>query len=174
MFDKLIEFVLTFIEQLLPVSIIKQYEMGALLRFGKYKRVLEPGIHFKIPMVDDVDVYTVVTTTLTLPPQSIITKCGKNVVARAHIKYKVSDLSIYAIQVVDATDALSDTTSGVIFSVIREHTLEELRTLDIGKVITKKAKTAALTWGINLMKVTISDFSEMRSYRLLMQEPPLK
>jgi|JI9StandDraft_1071089.scaffolds.fasta_scaffold34044_2 regulator of protease activity HflC (stomatin/prohibitin superfamily) len=174
MFDKLIEFLLTFIEQILPVAIIKQYEKGALLRLGKYQRVLEPGLHFKIPMADEIDVYPVVTTTLTLPPQSIMTKCGKNVVARAHIKYKVSDLSIYAIQVVDATDALSDTTSGVIFSVIREHTLDELRTLDIGKLITKKAKSVALTWGINLMKVTISDFSEMRSYRLLMQEPPLK
>jgi len=166
MLDRLIEFLLNFLDQALPVKIVKQYQQGALFRFGKYEGVLQPGIHLKIPFLDDIDVYTTVQTTLTLPPQSIITQDGKSVVVRAQIKYKVADLSIYAVEVWDATDALSDMTGGIIHNAIRSRTFEQLRTTDLDAELTRLAKPEAKTWGIALLKVTVTDFSEMRSYRL--------
>lgn len=166
MLDKLIEFLLDIIEQILPVKVVKEYQSGALFRFGRFKGVKLPGIHFKIPFGDEIDVYTVVVTTITLPPQSVITKDGKSIVIRAQIKYKVQDLSIFAVEVWDAPDALSDMTGGIIYNAIRTRTFEELRAIDLDAELTKLAKPEAKTWGIQVQKVTVTDFSEMRSYRL--------
>ena len=65
--DKLIDFILQFLDRLMPVFIVKQYQGGAFFRMGKFRSVKGPGFHWKIPLFDDVDMYDVVTTTLTLP-----------------------------------------------------------------------------------------------------------
>ena len=173
MLDKLIEFLLNIIDQSLPVKVVTQYQQGARFRGGKFKGVLNPGIHFKIPFLDDIDLHTTVTTTITLPPQSVITKDGKSIVIRAHIKYKVHDLAIFAVEVWDAVDALSDMTGGIIYNAIRTRGFEELRTVDLDTELTRLAKPEAKVWGIALQKVTVTDFSEMRSYRLFTDNSPL-
>ena len=34
------------------VYVVKQYERGIMESFGKYKRFIEPGLHFQIPLVE--------------------------------------------------------------------------------------------------------------------------
>jgi regulator of protease activity HflC (stomatin/prohibitin superfamily) len=110
MFDKLIDFIIEFIDQILPVIVIKEYDEGAFFRFGKYKKIIGPGLHFKIPFIDSVDTHTVVTTTMTLPAQSVVTKDGVSVVIKAQIKYEIEDLSVFAVKVYDAIYAIYDMT----------------------------------------------------------------
>lgn len=172
MIDRLVDFLLNFIDQLLPIQIIKQYQKGVLLRFGKYKKILNPGLHFKIPFFDSIDDYVIVTTTLTLPVQSIVTKDGKSVVIKGQVKYKVQDLVIFAIEVYDAVDALSDMTCGIIFDKIKNRTYKETQEQDLNKLITTDVKKEAKKWGIFVEKVTITDYSEMTSLRLFNEQLP--
>jgi regulator of protease activity HflC (stomatin/prohibitin superfamily) len=166
MFDKLIDFIIEFIDQILPVVIIKEYDKGAFFRFGKYKKIIGPGLHFKIPFIDSIDNHTVVTTTMTLPAQSVVTKDGISVVIKAQIKYEIEDLSVFAVKVYDAIDAISDMTCGIIFQNIKNKTYQEACTSDLNKLITSGAKREAKQWGINIEKITVTDFSQMRSIRL--------
>ncbi len=170
MFDKLIDFVIQFLDRLMPVFIVKQYEGGAFFRAGKFKGVKGPGLHWKIPLVDDVDVYAVVTTTLTLPVQSATTKDGLCVVAKAVVKYKIVDLAVFAVEVADQIDALSDTTCGIILSAIEQHTWEDGRALDIDAIVTKKARAEVKKWGVHIEGVTFTDLSQMRSIRLFNEQ----
>jgi len=166
MFDKLIDFLIEFIDQILPVTIIKEYNKGAFFRLGKFKKIIHPGLHFKIPFLDNVDIHTVVTTTMTLPAQSVVTKDGLSVVIKAQIKYDIEDLSIFAVKVYDAIDAISDMTCGIIFQTIKNKTYQEACTIDLNKTITNNARKEAKQWGINIETITITDFSQMRSIRL--------
>jgi regulator of protease activity HflC (stomatin/prohibitin superfamily) len=166
MFDKLIDFILEFIDQILPVTIIKEYNKGAFFRLGKFKKIINPGLHFKIPFLDNIDVHTVVTTTMTLPAQSVVTKDGVSVVIKAQIKYDIEDLSIFAVKVYDAIDAISDMTCGIIFQAIKNKTYQEACTSDLNKLITNNARKEAKQWGINIETITITDFSQMQSIRL--------
>ena len=166
MFDKLIDFIIEFIDQILPVVVIKEYDKGAFFRFGKYKKIIGPGLHFKIPFVDSIDNHTVVTTTMTLPAQSVVTKDGTSVVIKAQIKYEIEDLSIFAVKVYDAIDAISDMTCGIIFQTVKSKTYEEACNIDLNKLITNSARKEAKQWGINIEKITVTDFSQMRSIRL--------
>lgn len=173
MLDKLIEFLLNIIDQLIPFKILKEYEEGVLFRLGRYRKVLNAGIHFKIPFFDDIDSYPVVYTTITLPPQSIVTMDGICVVIKGHIKYKINDVKIFAVDVYDAIDALSDMTGGVIYEEIKSKTWQEGYSSDLSMILTKKSKIEAKKWGIHVEKVTITDFSKMSSLRLFNEHQAL-
>jgi len=166
MLEKLIDFILEIIEQLIPLKILKDYQQGVLFRFGRFHKIVNPGVQFKIPFFDDIEVYPVVFTTITLPPQSIVTKDGINVVIRGQIKYKISNIRIFAVDVYDAIDALSDMTGGVIYEIIRTKTWQESYTSDLSSIITKLAKVESKKWGIHVEKVTITDYSKTPSLRL--------
>lgn len=173
MLDKLIEFLLEIIEKIIPIYILKQYQLGVLFRFGHFKQVSEPGLHWKIPFFDDVESYPVVTTTLTLPAQSVVTKDGISVVVKAVIKYKISDVKIFAVEVYDAIDALSDTTCGIIYQTINNKNFADTVSQNLNRDITREAKKEAKKWGIDIEKVTITDYSKMNSLRLFNEQSKL-
>ena len=166
MFDKLIGLIIDFAESLLPFVVIREYQDGVLLRLGRYRRTMTPGLHFIIPFVDHVEHVVTVWTTVTLPVQSVVTSDGKLIVVKGMVKYRVSDAKVYTLEAYDANDALSDTGCGAIFNAIHERTYQECVTEDIAKAITTELKKEAKMWGITVKTVTLTDFGEVRSIRL--------
>lgn len=166
MFEVLGNWVQTWWEHLKPFYIIEQYNMGIQLRFGKYYKVLNPGIHFKVPFFDTVIEHTVVPTTMRLYSQSLTTKDEKSIVVEGVIKYRISDIKVFLLEVNDAVDAISDMTQAIIKTVIMERTWEECKSNEIDNIITKKARTESKKWGIEIIQVTLSDMGIIRSIRL--------
>lgn len=167
MFDKIIDFIISIWDKLTFFQIVKQYQQGAWLRFGKLRKVVGPGIYFKIPVLDEIDCYHVLTTAMTLDAQSVTTKDEKEVVAKGIIKYKIADLSKQFTDVYDAVDAISDVSMGIIKNIISKKTWEECKEENLDNEITKKVRTEAKKWGIEVEAVTLSDLSRMRSFRFL-------
>lgn len=167
MFDKLLDFITNWIEQFLPVFIIRHYEMGVLLRLGKYKNTLSPGWYFKIPFADEVIVQHVVVTTLSLPPQSLYTKDKQNIVVKGLVKYKISDVKIFLLEVYDAQDAIADMTQSIIKNIVMDKTLEECIDSEIDNTLTKKARVEARKWGVEIQQVTLTDLAPIRSFRII-------
>jgi regulator of protease activity HflC (stomatin/prohibitin superfamily) len=166
MFSKLFDFLLSFWEVAVPFCVIDATSKGVKLRFGKFKGVLEPGLHWKIPFADRVIEQTVVVTTLTLPAQSLITKEKINIVTKGVVKYEIADVETYTLKVWDAKDAISDMTQAAIKRVVMEATWEECTTNDLDKTITEAARREATKWGIKVHRVTLTDIGTIRSYRL--------
>ena len=167
MFDKLLDFIIQMWEKLTFFTIVKQYQQGAWLRFGKLRKIVEPGLYFKIPILDEIDAYHVLTTAMTLEAQSLTTKDEKDIVVKAIIKYRTADLSKFFTHVYDAVEAISDVSMGIIRGVIARKTWEECKNDDIDNEITKKVRIEAKKWGLEVDTVTLSDLSRMRSIRLL-------
>jgi regulator of protease activity HflC (stomatin/prohibitin superfamily) len=167
MFDKLIDFIIEWFNTILPVVVIPSYEKGVLLRFGKFKKVLEPGLHFKISFVDDVIRQHVVVTTLSLPAQSLYTLDKQNIVVKGVIKYKISDIKTFLLEVYDAKDAISDMTLSIIKNVITSLPSEKCTDPDLDATLTKKARVEARKWGVDIQQVTLTDVAPIRSYRII-------
>lgn len=167
MFDKLIELLSNWIEQILPLFIIPDYEMGVVLRFGKYKKIVGPGIYFKIPFFDQVLSQHVVVTTLSLPPQSLYTKDKQNIVVKGVVKYRISEVKTFLLEVYDAQDAISDMTQSIIKNIIMDKTLDECIDPEIDNTLTKKARVEAKKWGVEIQQVTLTDLAPIRSFRLI-------
>ena len=167
MFDKLIEIITHWWLQLTPVIIIRDYEEAVLLRFGKFKSVLKPGMHVKIPLFDEVIDQHVVVTTLSLDAQSLYTLDKQNIVGKGVIKYKISDVKTFLLEVYDAQDALSDMASSIIKNVIMSMTLEECTDQELDNTLTKKVRVEARKWGVEVQQVTLTDLAPIRSYRFI-------
>jgi len=167
MFDKLIDVVLNFGNQILPLVIIPDYAEAVQLRFGRFKNVLKPGLHFKLPFVDEIIEQHVVITTISLPAQSLYTKDKQNIVVKGVIKFKIADSKTFLLEVFDAQDALADMTQSIIKNIIILATLEECIDPDMDNVLTKKARVEAKKWGVEVQQVTLTDIAPIRSYRLI-------
>lgn len=166
MLDKLIDFLLNFIEDVIPFFFVKQYDNGILLRMGKFKRVVTPGIVFKIPFIDKIETQTIVTTTLSVPTQSVITLDKKQLVVKSLVKYKILDVESFMLMVYDATDAISDITQGIIKEQVAIRSFDECIANDFDNTITKKLRVEVRKWGIDVERVTLTDIGQIKSLRL--------
>lgn len=167
MFDKLIDVLTNFWSYLMPAVIIPNYEQAVLLRNGKFKKVLDPGFHVKLPIFDEVIAQHVVVTTLSLAPQSLYTKDQKNIVVKGVVKYKIADVKVFLLEVFDAQDALADMTQSIIKNIIISTPMAECLDPEIDNMLTKKARVEAKKWGVEIQQVTLTDIAPIRSFRLI-------
>jgi regulator of protease activity HflC (stomatin/prohibitin superfamily) len=147
--------------------IVPSYEQAVLLRNGKFKKVLEPGFHVKLPILDEVISQHVVITTLSLAAQSLYTKDRQNIVVKGVIKYKISDVKVFLLEVFDAQDALADMTQSIIKNIIISLPLEQCVDPEIDVVLTKKVRVEARKWGVDIQQVTLTDIAPIRSFRII-------
>jgi regulator of protease activity HflC (stomatin/prohibitin superfamily) len=167
MFDKLIDVVLQFIDDILPFVVVEHYNRGVRLRFGKNKGVLEPGFHWKIPFADSILTHMVKTTTMGLFPQTVTTKDGQSVVVCAVVKYEVDNVEQLLLEVNDPVDAVSDMTKGIIRDTLITTNWSECNDPEIVRQIRDKAAREASKWGIKIRAVTLTDLAVMKSLRIL-------
>jgi len=167
MFDRLIDVITEWWAYLMPAIIIPNYEEAVLLRNGKFIKVLGPGFHMKLPVFDEVISHHVVVTTLSLPAQSLYTQDKQNIVVKGVIKYKISDVKIFLLEVFDAQDALADMTQSIIKNIIITTPLEECLDLELDNLLTKKVRVEARKWGVEIQQVTLTDIAPIRSYRII-------
>jgi len=166
LFEKLIDIIINFIDNIIPFVIIKEYNRGVRFRFGKFNSVLEPGISIKIPFFDNIDEVTVVTTTLSIPVQSITTLDKKQIVTKAVVRYNISDVKPFMLTIYDSVDAISDTTQAIIKKQLASKNLEDCVDNKIDILITKNVAKEVIKWGVTIEKVTLTDIGEISSIRL--------
>ena len=77
MFDKLIDVIINFIEDIIPFVFIKEYDRAIRFRTGRFHKTCGPGLVWKIPFFDKVETTTIVTTTISIPTQSVTTSDEK-------------------------------------------------------------------------------------------------
>jgi len=83
------------------IFIVKQWEAGILLRFGKVHRIAEtgeadvrkPGIHFMIPFADKIAYVDTRIQTMDGRPQEVMTNEKKALVVDTYVKWIVEDYS---------------------------------------------------------------------------------
>ena len=165
MFDKLLEFIMQFLEDILPFKIINDWEKGVFLRFGKYHKIVEPGLILKIPFIDKVWHSPVITQTIHLQPQTLTTLDEKDVVLKAIVRYHVDDVKKFLLNVMHASDVLVDTTQGVIRDTVEGYNWEEL--YEISETLEKQVQEIAVNWGIKIERITLTDLGIVKTYRIM-------
>lgn len=165
MFDKLIDFLIQFGKDLLLWTIVEQWNEAVHLRFGKFIAVRKPGIHFKLPFMDSVLETAVITQSVNLPAQTLTTLDEQGIVLKAIIRYKVTDVKKYLLNVMHANDVLIDTTQGIIRDIVEITNWEDL--VDVNSKITNEVKEYVEKWGIEIEAITITDLAIVKTFRIL-------
>lgn len=74
------------------VYVVKQTEQSLVLRFGKPIKVIKkPGLAFKMPFVENVEMFEKRLLTFNAQPQVITAKDDKRLIVDAFVRYKITD-----------------------------------------------------------------------------------
>jgi membrane protease subunit HflK len=165
MFDKLIDLMVTFIHDVLPFKIVDQWEKGVYLELGKFKKVVEPGLNWKIPFFGQILTTPVITQTVNLSPQTVTSEDEKSIVLSSIVRYHIYDVRKFILGVMHANDALVDTTQGIIRDVVEGSKWTDL--YDLGSVVTPEVNQQVEKWGITVEQVSFPDLGEIKTYRII-------
>jgi modulator of FtsH protease HflC len=87
---------LVFIALYMTVFYVDQRERALLLRIGQIERAdYQPGIHFKLPFVDDVKRFDGRVLTLDVDPKQYLTSGKEKLLVDSFILWKIADVSTY-------------------------------------------------------------------------------
>jgi regulator of protease activity HflC (stomatin/prohibitin superfamily) len=168
MLDKLVEFLTRFSNQLMPWVIVEEWNGAVHLRFGKWIQTLRPGLHFKIPFFDSIIECPVITQSINIPSQTLTTLDEQSIVLKSIIRYRVSNVRTYLLNIMHATDVLIDTTQGMIRDIVEVTAWNDL--VDVNHQITDEIKKFVVKWGIEVEAVTITDLGIVKSFRIFGDE----
>jgi regulator of protease activity HflC (stomatin/prohibitin superfamily) len=110
----------------LMIKIVKQYERGVLLRFGKLVGVRNPGFNLILPLIDRLIKVSLRVVTMVLEPQEVITSDNVTVKVDAVLYFQVIDAEKAVINVEDFRQATTQLALTTIRSVLGQSELDEL------------------------------------------------
>lgn len=167
MLEKLIDFVVSISGHISPISIVNQWEKGIILRFGVFNRYAEPGLRFKIPMIESIISIDAATTTLQSMTQTLTTRCGRSVIVGSIIRYHITDIKPYLIDTIDAEDVIRDTLQGAVKTIVSSTHLDKLNLEGTEKKVLRLVRRQLEVFGIAAELVTFSDLGRIKSIRLI-------
>jgi Membrane protease subunits, stomatin/prohibitin homologs len=143
----------------MSIRVVKQYERGVVLRFGRLMRVREPGLRFIIPFVDVLHRVSLRIVTMPIQSQGIITRDNVSVGVSAVAYFRIVDpvKSVIAIQNVGAAiDQIAQTT---LRKVVGQHTLDETlaETDALNLHIRSILDVLTVDWGVAVTLVELKD-----------------
>lgn len=139
--------------------IVKEYERAIKFRFGKFVKVMEPGIRLVIPVIHEAKKVDLRTITQDVPQQKCITKDNVTITINAVVYYKVFNAKKAVLEVKNCYFAVTQLAQTTLRNSLGGFELDEL--LSNLKVISGQIKEVVDQetdpWGIKVEKVEIKD-----------------
>ncbi|MFH0942258.1 MAG: SPFH domain-containing protein [Chloroflexota bacterium] len=142
------------------VRIVKQYERGVVLRFGKLARVRNPGFNLIIPVIDHMTRVSLRIVTTVLEPQEVITRDNVTVKVDAVVYFQVIDPTKAVINVEQYREAIIQLALTTLRSVLGQSELDELLAhrdqinLRLRQIIDEQSEEP---WGLRATLVEVKD-----------------
>jgi len=142
---------------------VKEWERAILFRFGEIVRTdYKPGLHFKIPLINNVRKYDGRILTLDADPERYLTAEKKNVIVDSFVKWKIDDVSAYYTALggdsLRANLRLSQVIKDGLRSEFGKRTIQEVvsgERQEIMNVLTVNAERQTAELGIRVIDVRI-------------------
>ncbi len=142
------------------IRIVKQYERGVVLRFGRLLGVRQPGFNVIIPFVDRMTKVSLRIVPFVLEPQEVITRDNVTVKVDAVVYYMVIDPVKAVINVEGYRQAIIQLALTTLRSVLGQSELDELLAhrdqinLKLRQIIDKESEEP---WGVSATLVEVKD-----------------
>ena len=140
---------------------IDEYQRGVLFTFGKFDKILNPGWHVILPIVQSFKKIDIRTKTVDVPEQEAITKDNVSIKINAVLYYKIFDASKAVIAVENFNYAVSQLAQTTMRNMVGAVSLYELLS-EREKISTQMCEIldkATDPWGIKVENVELKDIS---------------
>ncbi|MGH3442712.1 MAG: slipin family protein [Nitriliruptorales bacterium] len=142
------------------IKIVQEYERGVIFRLG---RVISgprgPGLFLIIPIIDRMQIVSLRTVTMDIPPQDIITKDNVTVRVNAVTYFKVVDPTRAIIEIQNYVFGTSQVAQTTLRSIIGQVDLDELLVNrdEINSNLQTIIDSLTDPWGVKVSLVEIKD-----------------
>ena len=143
----------------LAIKIVRQYERGVVLRFGRLIKTREPGFNMIIPIVDRMIKVELRVVTMVVEPQAVITKDNVTIKVDAVVYFMVKDPVKAILQVADYIKATTQIALTTLRSVLGQSDLDELlfERNKINKRLSEIIDQHTEPWGVMVSVVEVKD-----------------
>jgi len=154
------------------VEIVNAYEKRALTVLGDYRQLLEPGISFVPPFVNNTYPFDMRTQTLDVPRQEAITRDNSPVTADAVVYIKVMDAKKAFLEVEDYTRAVSNLAQTTLRAVLGDMDLDDTlsKRQEINGRIRKELDEPTDEWGIRVESVEVREVNPSPDVQQAMEQ----
>lgn len=155
------------------IFIVDEGQKGIVVQFGKVKRIdsgeprlYEPGLHFKVPMIDQVRKMDARIQTLEGQADRFVTSEKKDLIIDSYVKWKIEDFSKYYLATgggnkIQAEDLLKRKINNGLRSEIGNRTIKDIvsgeRSTVMEDALMKMARSSEL--GIKVVDVRIKQIN---------------
>ena len=146
-----------------PVYQLATSESGILQRFGKFLKVLSPGINIINPMTDSVVLIDLKTKVATMPRQPVITKDNITLQIQTAVYYRVVDSFKVAYKLGSsnqgAQNFIVEMSQAALRSVGGEHTLQDMLSNrdKIARELQRFVENQVEPWGLLIENIFLKD-----------------
>jgi len=143
----------------LAIKIVRQYERGVVLRFGRLIKTREPGFNVILPIVDRLIKVDLRVITMVVEPQVVITKDNVTIKVDAVVYFVVMDPVKSVLQVADYIKATTQIALTTLRSVLGQSDLDELlfERDKINKRLREIIDQHTEPWGVMVSVVEVKD-----------------
>ena len=144
--------------------IVKEYQQAVVLRLGKFiTAVQEPGLHFKVPLLQQVSVYDKRLLEYDVAPTEIVTKDKRTLLIDSFSKWRITDPETFYKRLrteFTARGRIKDVIFSDLAQEFGQHTLEEIVSInrrEFMENVTNRsnAKVKEMGIGIEILDVRI-------------------
>ena len=146
---------------LASIKQIDEFQRGVLFSYGKFSRILNPGWHVVLPVIQSYKKIDIRTKTVDVPEQEAITKDNVSVKINAVLYYKIFDAAKAVIAVENYNYAVSQLAQTTMRNMVGAVSLDELlaEREKISSAMCQILDTATDPWGIKVENVELKDIS---------------
>ncbi|PID70739.1 paraslipin [bacterium DOLZORAL124_38_8] len=153
-------------------KIIRPIEKGLVERFGKYHRMLEPGLNWVIPLVDKVIRVNIAETQVDLMKQSVITKDNLNLNIDGVVYFKVNDPKKAIYNINNYSWAIASLAQTTLRSIVgeMEFVVVNAQRSTINARIEQELDVQTDSWGIDVLRVELQDIQPSTDVQIAMDK----
>lgn len=149
------------------LRIVEQGDQAIVQRLGQFRRILNPGLNFVIPVLDTVLVETIREQLLDIDPQRAFTKDNVPIEVDAIVSWQILDLrkAYYAVE--DLEESLKQIVISTLRNEVGKLTLEESFS-SAGKInqeLLRQLDKSTANWGVKVIRVEVQEFAISQALR---------
>lgn len=146
---------------LISIRQVNQYERGIKFRFGKFVRIMNPGLNLVLPIIESYRKVDIRTKVIDVPEQEAITKDNVSIKINAVLYFHVFDASKAVLEVENYIYAASQLAQTTMRNAVGAISLDELLSEreKISSNICEIIDKATDPWGLKVENVELKDIS---------------
>lgn len=145
--------------------IVQPWEQAVRTRFGKNKKILYAGTHFRIPFMDGFYIQCIRLRVANLSMQTLTSKDLKTITLSGSVGYEIINIETLYSTMYEPEATISGIAMGAVADYIYSHNSVDINMLEIESQVLKKLDLAK--YGIAVSYYKLINFAVVRTYRLI-------